>query len=145
MVKIFLITLLTFINKFLRRFRLKSEKKLFIFFGIINLLITTLVLQISLFLMPTLFATLLSQLVNLIVGYFLYGKKVFNVKKLNNLIFKRYFLLSTFIWVLNYLLIKSISNLGLNKNLIAFLILPLIVSISYFYQKFYVFKKVSIK
>jgi len=137
--------LLTFLKSVLKRFRLKSEKKLFIFFGLLNFLITNIVLQISLIFVPTLFATILSQSVNLIVGYFLYGKKVFNIKKLNNLIFRKYLLLSIFIWFLNYILIRSISNIGLNKNLIAVMILPLIVSISYFYQKLYVFKKISIK
>ena len=43
---------------------------------ITNELFTNLVLQISLFLIPTLFATVLSQAVNILIGYFLYGKKV---------------------------------------------------------------------
>ena len=118
----------------------RGEKRLFLLFGIINFLITNTVLQISLLILPTLLATVLSQVVNLLIGYNLYGKKVFKLNSLNKLIFKKYLFLATFLWISNFLLIQSLFDIGFNKNLVAFLIIPLLVAISYFSQKYYVFK-----
>ena len=126
--------------KFLRRFKIKGEKKLFLVFGIINFFITNIILQISLLLISTFQATLLSQIVNLLIGYFLYGKKVFKFKKLSNIVFKKYFLLAIVLWIFNFALIQSFFFIGLNKNLTAFLIIPLLVLISYLSQKYFVFR-----
>ena len=126
--------------KFSRRFKIKGEKKLFLVFGIINFFITNIILQISLLLISTFQATLLSQIVNLLIGYFLYGKKVFKFKKLSNIVFKKYFLLAIVLWIFNFALIQSFFFIGLNKNLTAFLIIPLLVLISYLSQKYFVFR-----
>lgn len=117
-----------------------SEKKLFILIGFVNFLVFNIVLQLSLLLMPIFFATIISQLVNLIIGYFLNGKKVFKFKKLNKTIFKKYLQLSISSWLLNFVLIQSFNNLGANKNIVALVILPLLVLFSYLSQKYYVFK-----
>ena len=126
--------------KFLLRFNIKSERKLFLVFGVLNFLITNTILQISLLLIPIFQATLLSQIVNLLIGYFLYGKKVFKFKKLSNIVFKKYFLLAIVLWIFNFALIQSFFFIGLNKNLTAFLIIPLLVLISYLSQKYFVFR-----
>ena len=118
----------------------KGEKRLFITFGLLNFFITNVVLQISLLLIPTLFATILSQIVNLLIGYFLYGKKVFNYSKLNRFVFKKYFFLASILWILNFSLIQSFFYFGVNKNLTAFFIVPLLVVISYLSQRNFVFK-----
>ena len=118
----------------------KGEKRLFLLFGIINFLITNTVLQISLLILPTVLATVLSQVVNFLIGYNLYGKKVFKLDILNKLNFKKYLFLATFLWISNFLLIQSLYYIGFNKNLVAFLIIPLLVAISYLSQKYYVFK-----
>lgn len=118
----------------------RNEKRLFLLFGTINFLITNTVLQISLLILPTLLATILSQVVNFLIGYYLYGKKVFKLDFLNKLNFKKYLFLASFLWILNFLLIQSLFYSGLNKNLAAFLIIPLLVGISYLSQKYYVFK-----
>ena len=125
--------------KILRRFR-KNEKSLFLVFGIFNFFITNIILQILLLLIPTILATVLSQIVNLLIGYFLYGKKVFKFKKLNRFVFKRYLFLAFIIWMLNFGIIQSSYNAGVNKNITAILIIPLLVVISYLSQRNFVFK-----
>tara|TARA_B100000575_G_C23022326_1_gene588674 strand:- start:166 stop:549 length:384 start_codon:yes stop_codon:yes gene_type:complete len=118
----------------------KGEKRLFLTFGILNFLITNLVLQVSLLLIPTLFATVLSQIVNMLIGYFLYGKKVFKLKELNKFVFKKYLFIASILWMLNFVLIQSFFYVGVNKNITAIFIIPLLVSISYFSQRNFVFK-----
>ena len=71
--------------------------------------------------MPTLFATVLSQLVNFLIGYYLYGKKVFNIAKLNSSIFKKYLILSVILWLLNFGFIDLFFYYGMNKNLMPLL------------------------
>ena len=119
---------------------IKGEKKLFLIFGIFNFLITNIVLQALLLLIPTLFATVFSQIVNLLIGYFLYGKKVFKFNKLNKFVFKKYFVLASILWILNFGLIQSFYYIGINKNLTAICIIPLLVTISYLSQRNFVFK-----
>ena len=123
-----------------REFQLRGQKKLFLVFGMFNFLITNIFLQILLFLIPTIFATVLSQIVNLLIGYFLYGKKVFQFKNLNKLVFKKYLLQALILWILNFAFIQSFFNIGVNKNVTAILIVPLLVAISFYSQKYFVFK-----
>ncbi len=123
-----------------QRFKTKGEKRRFLIFGIFNFFITTITLQVLLLLTPTFFATIFSQLVNLIIGYYLYGKKVFKIYKLNNIVFKKYLILSLILWLLNFALIQSFFYVGLNKNITAILIIPLLVSISYLSQRNFVFR-----
>ena len=122
------------------RSQTKGEKRLFLTFGILNFLITNLVLQISLFLIPTLFATVLSQIANILTGYFLYGKKVFKLNELNKFVFRKYLLLALILWMLNFFLIQSLFYVGVNKNITAIFIIPLLVIISYLSQRNFVFK-----
>ena len=122
------------------RSQTKGEKRLFLTFGILNFLITNLVLQISLFLIPTLFATVLSQIANILTGYFLYGKKVFKLNELNKFVFRKYLLLALILWMLNFFLIQSLFYVGVNKNITAICVIPLLVSISYLTQRNFVFK-----
>ena len=118
----------------------KGEKRLFLLFGILNFLITNVILQILLLLIPTLFATIISQTVNVLIGYFLYGKKVFKFKELNKFVFKKYFFLASILWMLNFVLIQSFFYIGVNKNITAISIIPLLVIISYLSQRNFVFK-----
>ena len=123
------------------KYKSNGEKRLFLIFGGFNFLITNVILQINLLIMPVILATILSQLINLIVGYYFYGKKVFKLNALSNLVFKKYSLLALCLWILNFSLIKSLNFLGINKNLSAVYVIPLLVLISYFVKKKYVFKK----
>tara|TARA_Y100001978_G_C23667553_1_gene421988 strand:+ start:341 stop:724 length:384 start_codon:yes stop_codon:yes gene_type:complete len=118
----------------------KGEKRLFLIFGILNFLITNIVLQILLLIIPTLFATVFSQIINLLIGYYLYGKKVFKFGRLNKFVFKKYFFLASILWILNFTLIESFFYIGVNKNLTAICIIPILVLISYLSQRNFVFK-----
>ena len=124
----------------LLRFELKGKKKLFLVYGVLNFLVTNTILQILLLIIPTFFATVLSQIVNLFIGYFLYGKKVFKFKKLNKFVFKKYLLQAFILWILNFALIECFFNMGVNKNATAILVVPLLVAISYYSQRYFVFK-----
>ena len=121
-------------------FQSNGKKKLFLIFGVFNFLITNITLQILLFIIPTLFATIISQIINFLLGFYLYGKKVFKVVNLNNIFFKRYLLLSLILWILNFGFIQSLFYFGLNKNFAALILIPPLVVISYLTQKFYVFR-----
>ena len=123
-----------------QRFKTKGEKRRFLIFGIFNFFITTITLQVLLLIIPTIFATIFSQLVNLIIGYYLYGKKVFKIYKLNNIVFKKYLILSLILWLLNFAIIQSFFYVGVNKNITAILIIPLLVAISYLSQRKFVFR-----
>ena len=124
----------------LKNFQINKQKKLFIFFGFFNFLITNAVLHISLLFTPILFSTILSQMINLLIGYYLYGKKVFKLNKLTNSVFIKYFVLAFIIWSLNFSIIRSFFYFGVNKNITALFVIPLLVAISYFLQKRFVFK-----
>ena len=119
---------------------INRKKKLFLGYGILNFLITHIILQVSLLLMPTIFATVLSQFINLIIGFYLYGKKVFKYNGLNNAVFKKYLFLATILWLLNFSFIQIFFNFGVNKNITAIFCIPPLVLISYFSQKNYVFR-----
>ena len=116
-----------------------KEKKYFLFFGSINFLITNLVLHALLLISPTFFATILSSLTNVILGYYFYGKRVFNISRLNKYVFKKYILLASFLWIMNFGFIQIFFYFGVNKNIIAILLVPFLVSISFWAQKKYVF------
>ena len=119
----------------------KGRKRLFLFYGFVNFLVTNSVLHLLLLVIPIFLATIVSQIMNLVIGFYLYGKKVF---KMNNLTYKelnRYIFLASFIWILNYISIRFMYENGINKNLAAILTLPFLVLISYFFQKKYIFVK----
>ena len=126
--------------KILRGFKNGGEKRLFLSFGIFNFLITNFVLQVLLLLIPTILATIISQLVNLILGYYLYGKKVFKFMRLSKYIFFKYLILAFILWIFNFGLIQYFFYYGFNKNITAIFIIPLLVIISYLSQKYFVFR-----
>ena len=119
----------------------KGRKRLFLFYGIANFLITNSVLHILLLVVPIFLATIVSQLTNFLIGFYLYGKKVFKMDNLTYKEFSKYILLASFFWVLNYLLIKFMYENGIHKNLAAVFTIPFLVLISYFFQKKYIFVK----
>ena len=70
----------TFISK-------NKEKRKFIIAGIFNIFITNIFLQIFLIfnLFNVFLATLISQLINMAIGYLLYSKFIFQVTQVKNL------------------------------------------------------------
>ena len=122
-------------------FKLSSQgrKRLFLLYGIANFLITNSVLHLLLLVIPIFLATIASQITNLIIGFYLYGKKVFKMKNLTYLEFSKYILLASFNWTLNYVSIRFMYENGINKNLAAIFTIPFLVLISYSFQRKYIF------
>ena len=124
------------------RFNLIDNKKvLFLIYGLINLLITNLILQISLLFLSTIFATFISQIFNLNFGFYLYGLKVFKVKFLGKKIYFKYLFFHFLLWILNWFLINYIYSYNVSKNLAALSVVPFLALISFVYQKNIVFIK----
>ena len=121
-------------------FKNDGKKRLFLIFGMINFFITNLILQVLLLIIPTIFATVISQVVNLLIGYYFYGIKVFKYGKLNIFVFKKYLFLASILWILNFGIIQYFFYYDFNKNLTAIFTIPLLVLISYLSQKYIVFK-----
>ena len=124
---------------FLKRVNIFGKKRKFLILGFLNFLVTNAVLQISLLILPILISTLLSQIINVILGCYLYGKKVFKVGRITPKIFKKYLILACFIWLLNYLSISFLLTLNIPKNIGAVYILPMLVLLSYLIQNRFVF------
>ena len=119
-----------------------SIEKKFIILGLLNFLITNIVLQILLLVTTINLSTLISQITNISLGYLFYSKYVFLVEKKNYNSFLKYLYLAFFSWQLNSLSINFLHNqFSLNKNNSAFLMIPLLTIISFLAQKYYVFKK----
>ena len=133
------------INKYLKEFskRKNGQKRKFIVVGIINVILTNLTLQTLLLInfISIPISTLISQLVNMIFGYLMYSKFIFNVKYYRKKAFiAKYSLLMVFIWAFNSLAIELGYKYGISKNLTAFFIIPILAIISFVFQKFWVFK-----
>ena len=118
-----------------------GRKRLFLLYGIANFLITNSVLHLLLLVIPIFLATIVSQITNLIIGFYLYGKKVFKMKNLTYQEFRKYILLASFNWTLNYVSIRFMYENGIDKNLEAIFTIPFLVLISYFSQRRYIFIK----
>ena len=118
-----------------------GRKRLFLLYGITNFLITNSVLHLLLLVIPIFLATIASQIINLIIGFYLYGKKVFKIKNLTYQEFSKYVLLASFNWTLNYVSIRIMYENGINKNLAAIFTIPFLVLISYSFQRRYIFIK----
>ena len=133
---------MNFFERYLLNLRNKTKSK-FLFFGILNFLITQIILGLTLLLLPVYLATFISQTTNVVIGYFIYSRFVFNFK--NNYSSRNFILYSSyaiFIWLINWFTIYSINfYFDINKNLIAFLILPILVVFSYLVQKNLIFKR----
>ena len=120
-----------------------KNKSKFLFFGIINIILTQIILALCLLFFEVSISTFISQFANLVIGYNLYSRYVFNYKKLfsNRSIFY-YVTLSILSWNLNWFLIYYINfHYDLNKNLVAILVLPLLVLLSYSFQRNIIFNK----
>ena len=119
----------------------KGRKRLFLLYGITNFLITNSVLHLLLLVIPIFLATIASQITNLIIGFYLYGKQVFTMKNLTYQEFSKYILLASVNWSLNYVSIRFMYENGINKNLAAIFTIPFLVLISYSFQRRYIFIK----
>ncbi len=121
--------------------QLKNKKKLFILYGFINFLITNIILQLLLLILSTIYATLISQVFNLLFGFYFYGKNVFRVNILKSSHLIKYVLLNILLWNINWLLIDLISAEDLSKNIASLILITPLALISYSCQKLIVFRK----
>jgi len=122
----------------------KGQKRRFGIAGIINVLITNAALQVLLAsnLTSIAIATLISQSINTIFGYAIYGKLVFRAKGMKqkeSVI--RYGLIMIAMWQLNAAGIELGTALSLSKNAAAISMIPLLAVLSYTCQKHWVFRK----
>lgn len=117
-----------------------GRKRRFLSFGALNVLLTNLLLQVLLVVVPTGIATLLSQLVNVCLGFVFYGRWVFRVERLRKRAALRYLGLALVLWWANWLGISRLAELGCSRNLAALLLVPLLAGVSYTAQKLVVFR-----
>ena len=122
----------------------RGQKRRFGVAGIINVLITNAALQSLLAsnLASIAVATLISQSINTILGYAIYGKLVFGAKGLRErepII--RYGALMIAMWLLNATGIELGAAVSLSKNAAAIVMVPCLAVLSYITQKYWVFRK----
>ena len=83
----------------------KYQKVRFLLFGSLNVLATNILLQILLVLIKIHQATFISQVFNLLVGFYLYRNKVFKSNNFRKRAFLNYLILSISSWQINLMLI----------------------------------------
>jgi putative flippase GtrA len=116
-----------------------GRKRRFLGYGALNVLLTNLFLQVLLLAVPIGLATMFSQVFNVVLGFFVYGKHVFRVDRLRKRAAVRYCLLAVLLWWCNWFGISVSVQYGFSRNLAALALIPLLAGLSYFAQKFLVF------
>jgi len=116
-----------------------GRKRRFLLFGVVNVLLTNGALLLLLHLVTIGLATFLSQLLNLVLGYWLYGKRVFRVERFALRSAGAYGGLAASLWLLNWLGIRLLSGAGLPRGWAALALVPLLAALSYGVQKTLVF------
>ena len=118
-----------------------NQSRKFVILGFFNFIITNFTLQILLIFTPIWISTFISQSLNLIIGYFSYSRYVFNYPVLNKKSFFRYLMLALISWYLNTNLIFLFTNYAqLSANLSALVVIPILTVISFFAQKYLIFR-----
>jgi len=118
-----------------------GRKRRFLGYGALNVLATNLVLQGLLLVLGTGLATFLSQLLNVGLGFVLYGKRVFRVDRLQKRAALAYALMALALWWCNWAGISLLAGWGLSRNLAALLLIPVLAALSYTVQKLVIFRK----
>jgi len=118
-----------------------GRKRRFLGYGALNVLATNLVLQGLLLVLGTGLATFLSQLLNVGLGFVLYGKRVFRVERLQKRSALFYALMALGLWWCNWAGISLLAGWGLSRNLAALLLIPVLAALSYTVQKLVVFRQ----
>lgn len=118
-----------------------GRKRRFGITGILNVLITNIILQFSLAAgMSIALSTLISQLFNGLCGYFLYGTLVFRQGNPRSWATPlRYGVLFMGLWFSNWAGISLLQSWVTSRNLAAILMIPILAILSYFTQKHWVF------
>lgn len=116
------------------------QGKLYLVFALIAWSISNLSLHILLMFTSIFKATLISHLIYICLAYFLYSKNVFSLRRYTYLIAIKFFLLNSLLWVVNLKGISLLNYLGINKNVSAFSLIPILTVSSFLIQKFFIFK-----
>jgi putative flippase GtrA len=120
----------------------RGRKRRFLAFGLLNVAITNALLQLLLASnFATGLATLLSQLLNVGLGYVLYGTQVFRVERLGQRSAAAYGLLALLLWLGNWAGITGLALLGWPRSASALALIPVLAALSYLAQKHLVFAK----
>jgi len=122
-----------------------GRKRRFLGYGALNVLVTNVVLQGLLLVMGTGLATLLSQLLNVGLGFVLYGKRVFRVERLQKRSAMSYAVMALCLWWCNWAGISVLAGWGLSRNLAALLLIPLLAALSYTVQRLVVFRQTAVE
>tara|TARA_B100000401_G_C52794946_1_gene715394 strand:+ start:696 stop:1064 length:369 start_codon:yes stop_codon:yes gene_type:complete len=119
----------------------KSQEIRFIKNALYVWTIGQIILHFSLFFLSISLSVFISAITSIPLRYYFYGKNVFGLNKPSFGTAKKFLILSILIWILNTVGTKYVHSFGLNKNISAIIMIPFIASISFFMQKYYVFKK----
>lgn len=118
----------------------QGRKRRFLFYGAVNFLICNSLLQLLLWVGVAVgLSTLLSQSINIILGFYFYGKKVFGVNSLSSRSALMYLGWAVLMWLANWSGIDAFSALGLSRNVSALLMIPVLACSSYIVQKTVIF------
>ena len=118
-----------------------GRKRRFLGYGALNVLATNVVLQGLLLVVGTGLATFLSQLLNVGLGFVLYGKRVFRVERLQKRSALSYAVMALCLWWCNWAGIDCLAGLGLTRNLAALILIPVLAAFSYAVQKLFIFRQ----
>ena len=115
-------------NIYLLKNRFKTQKK-FIVFGLLNFTLTQIILALLLLYFPIYISTLVSQFINLTIGYYVYSRFVFSLKnKFSAKSMSLFITYSIMIWLINWTLIYFNNfYFNVNKNISAIIILTLLI------------------
>ena len=108
----------------------------FVLFGFLITLLSNSLLILLLFIVPLGLATFISQTIHAYLGYVANKYKVF--KRKGDPI--SYILLVIFSWIIQWVLIKTITSLGFTSNISVLIAIPFMVTFSFLSQKFIIFK-----
>ena len=108
----------------------------FVLFGFLITLLSNSLLILILFILPLGLATFISQTIHAYLGYVANKYKVF--KRKGDPI--SYILLVIFSWIIQWVLIKTITSLGFTSNISVLIAIPFMVTFSFLSQKFIIFK-----
>ena len=122
-----------------------GRKRRFLGYGALNVLATNVALQGLLLVMGTGLATFLSQLLNVGLGFVLYGKRVFRVERLQKRSAMSYAVMALCLWWCNWAGISVSAHWGLSRNLAALLLIPVLAALSYTVQKLVVFRQPAVE
>ena len=122
-------------------FKGSGRKRRFLGYGAVNVLVTNAALQGLLLVMGTGLATFLSQLLNVGLGFVLYGKRVFRVERLQKRSALSYALMALCLWWCNWAGIDWLAGLGFTRNLAAVILIPVLAALSYAVQKLVIFRQ----